>query len=76
MPHQIVLVRRQLNRKGGRGQNAFGIAGGTRGQAGQHIGSLQQPDQQSINVTLDGSDSEINADGDDMYWLTGARYHF
>ena len=37
---------------------------------------LQQPDQQSINVTLDGSDSEINADGDDMYWLTGARYHF
>ena len=37
---------------------------------------LQQPDQQSIDVTLDGTDSEINADGDDMYYLTGARYHF
>jgi predicted porin len=37
---------------------------------------LNQPDQQSINVTLDGTDSEINADGDDVYYLTGARYHF
>ena len=37
---------------------------------------LQQPDQQSISVTLDGTDSEINADGDDLYYLTGARYHF
>ena len=37
---------------------------------------LQQPDQQSINVTLDGTNSEINADGDDLYYLTGARYHF
>ncbi|MGM0831863.1 MAG: porin [Pseudomonadota bacterium] len=37
---------------------------------------LNQADQQSINVTLDGRDSEISADGDDVYYLTGARYHF
>ncbi|WP_083006199.1 porin [Halomonas sp. GT] len=37
---------------------------------------LNQADQQSINVTLDGLDSEVNADGDDVYYLTGARYHF
>ncbi|GHE20577.1 porin [Halomonas urumqiensis] len=37
---------------------------------------LQQADQQSINVTIDGLDSDVTADGDDMYWLTGARYHF
>ncbi|MGM0855807.1 MAG: porin [Pseudomonadota bacterium] len=37
---------------------------------------LQQADQQAINVTVDGRDSEVSADGDDMYWLTGARYFF
>ncbi|MFC2992621.1 porin [Halomonas tibetensis] len=37
---------------------------------------LQQADQQSISIELDGLDSEVTADGDDMYWLTGARYFF
>lgn len=39
---------------------------------------LHQADQQSIDVTLGGGslvDVE-RADGDDIYWLTGARYHF
>ncbi|WAM54446.1 porin, partial [Vreelandella venusta] len=38
---------------------------------------LNQADQQSISVNLDGLDSSVeNADGDDIYYLTGARYHF
>ncbi|WP_339934446.1 porin [Vreelandella glaciei] len=37
---------------------------------------LQQADQQSINIEVDGLDSDVTADGDDMYYLTGARYHF
>ncbi|MDQ7727259.1 porin [Halomonas sp. SpR8] len=38
---------------------------------------FHQADQQSISVNLDGLNSEVNtADGDDVYWLTGARYHF
>ncbi|WP_254275420.1 porin [Halomonas sp. 3H] len=38
---------------------------------------LQQADQPSIDVTLGGGDTGIEtADGDDMYWLTGARYFF
>ncbi|MFO8044956.1 MAG: porin [Halomonas sp.] len=37
---------------------------------------LQQADQQSISIELDGLDSEVTADGDDMYWLAGARYFF
>ncbi|MGP9768300.1 porin [Halomonas sp. AOP13-D3-9] len=37
---------------------------------------LQQADQQSISIEVDGLDSDITADGDDMYYLTGARYHF
>lgn len=38
---------------------------------------LNQADQQSISVNLDGLDSKVEkADGDDIYYLTGARYHF
>ncbi|MGP8291711.1 porin [Vreelandella zhanjiangensis] len=40
---------------------------------------LHQADQQSIDITIGGSDGPVNvdrADGDDVYWLTGARYHF
>ncbi|OJA03956.1 porin [Halomonas sp. QHL1] len=37
---------------------------------------LQQADQQSISVFNDGGDIIETADGDDAYWLTGARYHF
>lgn len=38
---------------------------------------LNQADQQSISVNLDGLDSSVErADGDDIYYLTGARYHF
>ncbi|MGY4878769.1 porin [Vreelandella aquamarina] len=38
---------------------------------------LQQADQQSITVNLDGLDSSVEeADGNDVYWLTGARYFF
>ncbi|MEQ5801196.1 porin [Halomonas sp. H10-9-1] len=37
---------------------------------------LQQADQQAINVTIDGLDSDVEADGDDMYYLVGARYFF
>ncbi|MBB3332714.1 putative porin [Halomonas campaniensis] len=37
---------------------------------------LQQADQATVNITLDGLDSDISADGDDVYWLTGARYFF
>lgn len=39
---------------------------------------LHQADQQSININVGGGDG-INvdrADGDDIYYLTGARYHF
>jgi len=36
---------------------------------------LQQADQQSITL-LDDDEIVSTADGDDMYWLTGARYHF
>ena len=40
---------------------------------------LQQADQQSITVNVFDNDEVVGvdtADGDDMYWLTGARYHF
>ena len=40
---------------------------------------LNQRDQQSIDVTIGGSEGPVNverADGDDIYYLTGARYHF
>ncbi|UXZ53001.1 porin [Halomonas sp. 7T] len=39
---------------------------------------LHQADQQSVDITVGGSDaiSVDRADGDDVYWLTGARYHF
>jgi len=37
---------------------------------------LYQADQATVNITLDGLDSDISADGDDVYWLTGARYFF
>ncbi|MGM0615667.1 MAG: porin [Pseudomonadota bacterium] len=38
---------------------------------------VQQKDQQSVNVTLDGLDSEIdNTASDDVYYVTGARYFF
>lgn len=39
---------------------------------------LNQRDQQSIDVTIGGGDGVRveRADGDDIYYLTGARYHF
>ncbi|MGS2744220.1 porin [Halomonas sp. LS-001] len=41
---------------------------------------LHQADQQSISVSasLDGLDSSLETEtaSDDVYWLTGARYHF
>ena len=40
---------------------------------------LNQRDQQSIDVTIGGGDGPVSverADGDDIYYLTGARYHF
>ncbi|TVP45164.1 MAG: porin [Halomonas sp.] len=39
---------------------------------------VHQADQQSIDVSVGGGDfvNVERADGDDVYWLTGARYHF
>ncbi|PAU70553.1 porin [Vreelandella alkaliphila] len=39
---------------------------------------LNQRDQQSVDVTIGGGDGVRvdRADGDDIYYLTGARYHF
>lgn len=40
---------------------------------------LNQADQQSIDVSVGGGGGLVDverADGDDIYWLTGARYHF
>ncbi|GED47522.1 porin [Vreelandella aquamarina] len=40
---------------------------------------LNQRDQQSIDVTIGGGDGPVSverADGDDIYYLAGARYHF
>ncbi|TDA95794.1 porin [Halomonas marinisediminis] len=43
----------------------------------QAFTELQQADQQSISVDIDGLDSSVEtADGDDMYYLVGARYFF
>ncbi|MBW6389684.1 porin [Billgrantia antri] len=36
---------------------------------------LYQGDQPDIDVSVTDPDVDV-ADGDDMYWLTGARYHF